>query len=881
MRKLGMMKCAFFFLLGAIYLDSHAQKPALDTSVFGKWSYVGGGVISDDGLYVCFNEFNNSNTQSDLFIQAMEGDWSFRLRGVSTAKFTPNSKFVFFKKTGDSLFALRLGTSNSKFIATVSTYELCIGSSLVIYKSSEGSHQITLHSLTGQKNTVLDNTESYLCDPQENKLLFLTQIDSSHSSLILINLSNTKRKVIFLGSANQQVVSYTFDKSGENIAFITKEKKDGESKNILWLYRSNIDSVLLIADDQSHGVDSTLQLATQKPEFSPDGRFIFFGLTCKPRIPSGEQTAVPVKIWSYLDAELEPVAEERRKRQYIYLAAVSITGKNIIRLELENENIISRSNDVVLIRRSMGFYGLSENNWNSVSRFSFSLIFLQNGSRTLLKDQLINPEEYLTMSPDGKWIFYFDFAKKNYYSYELLTGAIRNLTGGIENRWTEVRNDHPEPSLPLIPQTESWLSTKDLILIEDSYDIWLVDPSGKRKPANITNGYGRRHHLKFRPLDEASLEQSFADSGQSTLILRAISDMDHTWYFFKKQINCKGEPTLLSKGSYVYGGWGGHGNIPRPPDKAKHLRRYLISRMTAISAPNYFITDDFSHFRQISDIQPQKQYNWLTTEEVRWKTFEGTYSQGILYKPEIFNPRQQYPVIFDYYETRSDELNLFITPKPSSDRINIPWFVSHGYLVFVPDIHYKVGHPGQSVYNSVVSAARYLAKFPWVDSKHMGLQGHSFGGYETNYLVTHTHIFAAACSASGFSDLVSLYGSVARGSYHMYAAERNQDRIGTTMWKAPDLYIENSPIYKADKITTPLLLMHGKDDRIVPFSQSVEFFMALRRLSKIVWLLEYDGSDHTINGYQSSIDFTTRMTQFFDHYLKNIPAPTWMSGRIN
>jgi len=162
----------------------------------------------------------------------------------------------------------------------------------------------------------------------------------------------------------------------------------------------------------------------------------------------------------------------------------------------------------------------------------------------------------------------------------------------------------------------------------------------------------------------------------------------------------------------------------------------------------------------------------------------------------------------------------------------------------------------------------------------MGLQGHSFGGYETNYLITHSCLFAAACETAGVSDLISEYGSDARGTYPMYHAELSQGRIGATPWQRADLYINNSPIFNADKVTTPLLMMHNKGDDVVPFSQGMEFFMALRRLGKRVWLLQYDGSGHVINGNKSALDFTIRVTQFFAHYLKDDPAPTWMTKGI-
>ncbi len=228
-------------------------------------------------------------------------------------------------------------------------------------------------------------------------------------------------------------------------------------------------------------------------------------------------------------------------------------------------------------------------------------------------------------------------------------------------------------------------------------------------------------------------------------------------------------------------------------------------------------------------------------------------------------------MIFFYYEKYSDALNDFIHPALSNGVMNIPWFVSNGYLVFVPDIYFSDGHPGRSALNSVVSAAQFLSRMPFVDSKHMGLQGHSFGGFETNYIVSRTTIFAAAAPSAGVSDLFSDYGH----DYGYY--EGGQGRIGASLWERPDLYIENSSLFRADKVTTPILIMHNRRDGIVHFDQGLEWFNALSRLGKKVWMLSYDKEGHTIRDEKNELDYSVRLGQFFDHYLKGKPAPLWMT----
>jgi len=288
-------------------------------------------------------------------------------------------------------------------------------------------------------------------------------------------------------------------------------------------------------------------------------------------------------------------------------------------------------------------------------------------------------------------------------------------------------------------------------------------------------------------------------------------------------------------------------------------------------------------------MQPQREYNWLTTELIDWKQLDGTLSKGILYKPENFDPRKRYPLIFNYYEELSFDVNAFLTVKFCQDEINIPWFVSRGYLVFVPDIHFSVARisgkvTGECAYNSVVSVAQYLSKKPWIDPAKMGICGWSFAGGETNYLIAHTQMFAAAAEAAGMADEVGSYLSLTGGlgspmGSRIEGIENGQGRMGVTLWQRPDLYLKNSPILKMDKVTTPLLILHNKGDFAVPWGQGIEVFLALQHLGKKVWLLQYERGQHSVYG-QDAWDYTVRLTQFFDHYLRGSFPPKWMTVGI-
>jgi dipeptidyl aminopeptidase/acylaminoacyl peptidase len=258
--------------------------------------------------------------------------------------------------------------------------------------------------------------------------------------------------------------------------------------------------------------------------------------------------------------------------------------------------------------------------------------------------------------------------------------------------------------------------------------------------------------------------------------------------------------------------------------------------------------------------------------------FDGKESEGLLFKPENFDPTKKYPVIFYFYERNADTRYNYRAPAPSASTINIAYFTSNGYLVFDPNIYYKNGQPGESAYNSVVSAAKYLSKMKFVDSTKMAIQGQSWGGYQVAYLITRTKIFAAAGAGAPVSNMFSAYGGIRWGSgiSRQFQYEKTQTRIGFTPWQRPDLYTKNSPLFKADKVATPLLLMHNDKDGAVPWYQSIEYFTALRRLDKKVWLLQYNDEDHNLVERRNRKDLSVRLEQFFNHYLKGTPMPVWM-----
>jgi dipeptidyl aminopeptidase/acylaminoacyl peptidase len=269
----------------------------------------------------------------------------------------------------------------------------------------------------------------------------------------------------------------------------------------------------------------------------------------------------------------------------------------------------------------------------------------------------------------------------------------------------------------------------------------------------------------------------------------------------------------------------------------------------------------------------------LKTELVSWKAYTGKKAEGILYYPENFDSKKKYPMIVYFYERNNQTLHNYIAPAPTGSRLNIPFFVSRGYIVFVPDIWYQKGYPGQGAYDYILSGTRAMIQKGFIDSTKIGLQGQSWGGYQIAYLINKTNLYAAAWAGAPVVNMTSAYGGIrwGPGIVRQFQYEKTQSRIGASLWERPDLYIKNSPLFSLPSVTTPLVIMSNDADDAVPWYQGIEYFTAMRRLNKKVWLLVYNNEAHNLLERKNKKDIQIREQQFFDHYLMGAPMPTWMS----
>jgi dipeptidyl aminopeptidase/acylaminoacyl peptidase len=315
--------------------------------------------------------------------------------------------------------------------------------------------------------------------------------------------------------------------------------------------------------------------------------------------------------------------------------------------------------------------------------------------------------------------------------------------------------------------------------------------------------------------------------------------------------------------------------------KAKNSTAVIYRKMNVREYPDLHLTNiNFDLEQKISNTNPQQsEYIWPTIEKIEWTSYEGKQLEGLIYKPENFDSTKSYPMMVYFYELYNERYNIHYIPKPTASIIYPTEYTSAGYVVFIPDVRYDSGYPARGAYDCIMSGTdEVLKKYANIDSTRMGLQGQSWGGYQTAQLVTMTNRYKAAMAGAPVSNMFSAYGGIRWGSglNRQFQYEKTQSRIGKTIWEAPELYVENSPIFGIPEIETPLLIMHNDGDGAVPWYQGIEMFVGMKRLGKPVWMLNYNGDQHNLMQNANRVDLSIRMRQFFDYYLQNKPAPKWL-----
>ncbi|MDD3728559.1 MAG: prolyl oligopeptidase family serine peptidase [Dysgonamonadaceae bacterium] len=928
MKRQKLFISLFAFIISIQF--SFAQKKQLDHSVYDDWKSLSNISVDNNGRFAA-TIIQPQEGDSKLFIQNLKTNRPFEYTRIASFALSPDGSYtVGFLKAPfadtrqakidkkkpeempkDSLLIVNNETFSYTILPNVKSYKTPqeLGN-YVAYKTTLETDTITtqpadtiitlsvdttqtesknnkkkekdkevlvLHNLKTHQQDTLLNAKEYIFNKYGNAFATIIEPDKKDSTdtpgVIFIDLNNYSKKRI--SNEKAEYKSLSFDESGEQLVYLSTQDTSKVEQKVFNLryFNQKADSAVILATAKTAKLPTNwIFNENSNPNFSKNGKRILLGTA--PQQAPKDTTIVDFEVasldlWHWKDPYLQP-------QQLNYLSQeLKRTYAGIIELDKNNEFTLLANEEMpysTVSDEGNGRYTLLysdipyrlESQWDPPRYDAWIYDLETNKIRSIATSLSGRP----SLSAQGNFVFWFDSDKGDWFVYDNRTANTSNITEAIGvNFWNE-KND--VPGKPGSYGIAAWGKDDAYVLINDMFDIWKIDPQNETKAQNITQQLGRKDSITFRYLN-TDKEKRFVEPNE-TLLLRAFDNKTKESGFYTynpKQKKAKVKQHILDKYQFT------------SITKSKNSDVFVYQKANFNTSPDLYVTNNWwKSSTKLTDINPQmRDYKWGTPELFSWTSYDGIPLQGILYKPEGFDESKKYPVMIYFYEKHSDELYRYMPPAPSASTINIPFYSSRDYIIFTPDIDYTVGQPGEDAYNAVVSGAKTLAENSWIDKENMAIQGQSWGGYQVAYLITKTDMFKAAGAGAPVSNMTSAYGGIRweSGRSRQYQYERGQSRLGVTMNDSLETYIKNSPVFFADKVNTPLLIMHNDNDGAVPWYQGIELFVSLRRLGKPVWMLQYNNEAHNLKERRNRKDLTIRLQQFFDHYLKGVPAPVWMT----
>ncbi|HNW48980.1 MAG TPA: prolyl oligopeptidase family serine peptidase [Bacteroidales bacterium] len=927
-----MKKILLSAIFMALTITSFGQKKPLDHSVYDNWKSVNGFSMAEDGKFTMFS-VNAQEGDGYLVIHNILTGEQKSIPRASSQKFTADGKFIAvvikpkFDETKaakikkvkpdmmpkDSLGIYNTLTKDLKKFPFLKGYKMgkyakdflafqttppadTAKSKKPVKKDKDEGSDLILYQFSTSKLDTLKFVSDYDFSKGGDTLFFATRPnakDTIHKAGLFLYIPKTKAITKVYGyNLKQSVKLPVVSEDNNTLVFYAKldtTKKKDKIISVLQ-YKPGFPEARVIIDSTVSGLQKGWQISENRSlEFNKAGTRLFFGIS--KILPEKDTTLFDadqskLDIWHYAESYIQPMqlVNLQRELKKTYLSKIELNGdKKIVQLANDDYESLQVAGDW----SADWAYSASDDNYKIESQWSanphrdlYIVDVNTAGSKAILKDVYISN---VSSSPDAKFLTWYNNADNQWYSYEVSTGNIQNITKEIGVSFTDELND--SPAMASSYGNGGWSEGDKWIYIYDRYDIWQIDPKGIAPAVNLTDGIGRKENKTFRlfrPYEDMMMSRFRSEAPEpfklnEVLYFTAFDNVTKNNGYYVLDMSKK-KPLLqkLVLEQFTFANF----------TKTKKLPVIVYVKSNFTNSPDVWITkDNFKTQTKITDINPQQRdYNWGTSELVKWKAANGTELEGLLFKPEDFDASKKYPMIVYFYERNSDLLNVYRAPAPSRSTINITYFASNGYVVFIPDIVYEIGHPGESAIDCIIPGVRKICENSWADSTNVAIQGQSWGGYQVAYMVTRPEAFKwkAAEAGAPVSNMTSAYGGIrwGTGMVRQFQYEHTQSRIGKTLWDGLDLYLENSPLFFADKVETPLLIMHNDADDAVPWYQGIEYFTALRRLGKPAWMLQYNKETHNLTSRVNAKDLSIRLSQFFDHFLKGAPMPVWMKTGV-
>jgi len=914
---------ALFALCVLTFPDARAQtdsaKRPIGPDDYGKWESLGySNTVSADGRWLAYG-INRVNEENELRVASLAGDTTFVVPNGSNASFAKNGRWLAYAIGVGVKERTRLEKQKKPIRSDLGLRDLVSGDTLVIDDiagfafSDDGAYvamrryppedagdrkyegvDLVVRELATGVQTSFGNVSSFAW--QEDGTLLAMIIDAEGQAGNGVQLYDpASGRLRTLDSKNTRYTTLSWREEDDDLAVLRVRGDDDrydDSTHVVLAWRDlagRRPASFLFDPDSAAGFPSDMRIVPFAGlRWADDGGILYFGIqerkaaadTTKTEADSAaaetgedsEETKADadegddeepstVQIWHARDVDIYPEqkVQARRDREDNFLSAWHLDGGRFVQLATDLVE------DVQIVEGDRYAFGTDQSPYESVRMFGpvyrdLYLIDVATGAATLVKEHV---QYGYGPSSGGRYLLYL--VDDHYWTYDIRTGRHTNITEGLATSFVDHDDDHTVEQKPPFGIV-GWTKDDRTVLVNDEYDVWELRPDGSR-PTRLTNGVGDRIRHRRAWLDP---EEDYIDTSKPLYF--TLFGERTKWYGYGRRANGNFERLVWEDANV--------GRLTKAEDAEVYL--YVVQRFD--DSPDYFVAGpDLQNARQVSNTNPfQSNYLWGHAELIEYQNTWGEELQGALFYPADYEPGRQYPMIVYIYEIRSPSLHTYTVPSNRSAYNTAVW-TSQGYFVLQPDIVYRDRNPGLSAVAALVPAVEKVLETGMVDPGRVGLTGHSWGGYQTAFVVTQTDIFSAAVAGAPLTDLVSMYLSVYwnSGSTDARIFEISQGRMEVPFWEDIDAYIANSPVFHVQNLNTPLLVAHGDEDGAVDFNQGVEYYNAARRAGKNFVLLVYGGENHGNSKKANQIDYHTRIVEWFGHYLKNDPAPAWITEGVS
>ncbi|MFC4478966.1 prolyl oligopeptidase family serine peptidase [Flavobacterium chungangensis] len=855
-------KAAFFLisffilpLVACPILGQAVQKKQLSEADYKEWGELITDQASPDRKWISFR-MQYDGREETLYVRNVESLKTYLFPKVTRAEFTSDNNVLCMDKD-KNLIIQNLKSGTKKIYSNVSSMNYSSPAHLLAILQSN-SNFLQLINTNDSSVSTLPNVEKFVMSPDKKNIAF-TAIHNNVNSVGLLNLMKPSPVEWIIENSPNSFDRLTWDDSSISIAFYGFTKPYCRN-SILYFYNSLEGKCFeLNPSGQSDFLrENYIDKDGRFPlRISQDAKKVFFSLST---VENRSSALTDVEIWNASDQFIYPL--QKFKGNYIENKHLAVWIP-----EKKTFNSITSSSLPIGTLTGDDQYAIVcnpkdyEPQLDTDGPMDFYTIDLETNQ----KDKIVEKQSAiiydLLASPSGKYISYF---KDNaWWVYDIRKKTTANVTQKIGVPFSgKVYLNMSNNCFG----AAGWSSDDSDFIIYDQYDLWKVKPDGSSFE-RLT--HGREKEIKFRiAVENESDRYDFVydrvksktiDLNQE-IILKALGGDKKAGYFkWNKDVNEKAivYEDLLSDKIYFL----------------KNRDIYIYKEERFDLPPRFVLKEKNKKPKVVYQSNPHHfNFQWSKPKLIYYSNSRGQDLKGILYYPFNYDKNKKYPMIVNIYEYQSNRLHKFYNPTLfQSYGYNPPFLCSKDYFVLSPDIEQENGNIGGSALDCTLTAVKEILKLGIIDEKRIGLMGHSFGGYETNYIVTATDIFACAVSGASISDLSSFYLSIDKNFFKPNATRFQTDeqwRMGKSLFEDTALYLKNSPVHNAAAINTPLLLWTGKEDYHVPWYQSVELHMALRILKKPSKMLLYPNEGHTVEQENNQIDLSKRILEWFDYYLK-------------